>query len=59
MSLMERYREKVITAEQAAALVKSGMLIDYPSWMCSTVRFDESLGKRAGEPGLEHVTIRG
>ena len=59
MSLMERYREKVITAEQAAALVKSGMLIDYPSWMCSTVRFDEALGKRAGEPGLEHVTIRG
>jgi len=59
MSYLEKYKSKVITAEKAASLIKSNMIIEYSPWAPAPVKFDIALGKRAGEPGLEHVNIRG
>lgn len=59
MGLMEMYKSKVITAEKAAALIKSNMIVEYAPWVPAPVKFDIALGKRAGEPGLEHVNVRG
>jgi butyryl-CoA:acetate CoA-transferase len=59
MSFVDEYRRKVITAEEAAALIKSNMIVDYGPWTLFPTKFDRALGKRAGEPGLEHVNIRG
>jgi len=35
------------------------MIVEYAPWALAPVKFDKALGKRAGEPGLEHVSIRG
>lgn len=55
---MEEYRRKLITAEQAAQLVKSNAIIDYGMFATKPIDFDVALGKRAGD-GLENVAIRG
>lgn len=59
MNVMEEYRSKVVTAEKAASLIKSNMIVDYAAWSAFPIKFDKALGKRAGEAGLEHVNIRG
>ncbi len=57
MSYENEYQSKKISADQAAALVKSGYWIDL-GWANGTpIAFDEALAKRAGE--LSDVKLRG
>ncbi|CAK7050544.1 MAG: Butyryl-CoA:acetate CoA-transferase [Desulfovibrio sp.] len=51
------YPRKLITAERAASLVKSGMWIDYGMSLCMPVTIDEALAKRKNE--LHDVKARG
>ncbi|HZK43050.1 MAG TPA: acetyl-CoA hydrolase/transferase C-terminal domain-containing protein [Syntrophomonadaceae bacterium] len=57
-TFLREYKEKLITAEQAAKLVESNSLIDYGMFATKPVDFDIALAKRAGS-GLENVNIRG
>jgi len=59
MGYLEKYKSKVVTAEKAASLIQSNMIVEYAPWVPAPVKFDIALGKRAGEPGLEHVNVRG
>ena len=57
MDYLKQYNDKLITAQKAANLVKSGDWIDY-GWCTGTAyEFDKELAKRANE--LEDVKIRG
>ena len=56
---LEEYKRKLITAEEAARLVQSNDIIDYGMFATKPVDFDVALSKRAGEPDLQNVTIRG
>lgn len=49
---LEEYKRKLITPEQAAALVQTGDIIEYGQFATKPVDFDRALAKRAGEPGL-------
>lgn len=55
---MQEYKNKLITAEQAAKLVESNGIVDYGMFATKPVDFDMALGKRAGD-GLENVAVRG
>jgi len=55
---LDEYRSKLISAEEAARLVKSGMVIEYGQFATKPVDFDRALGARAGEENLTDVTIR-
>lgn len=55
-SVMGEYRRKLITAEAAAAMIKSNDVVDYYAFNASSRYMDSALAKRAGE--LENVTIR-
>ena len=55
---MEEYKRKLITAEQAAQLVKSGDIVDYGAFATKPVDFDVALGQRAGEENLKNVSMR-
>ncbi|HZK43051.1 MAG TPA: acetyl-CoA hydrolase/transferase C-terminal domain-containing protein [Syntrophomonadaceae bacterium] len=57
-TFLRQYKEKLITAEQAAQLVDSNVIIDYGMFATKPVDFDIALAKRAGS-GLENVAIRG
>ena len=50
------YRQKVISAEDAAAMVKSGDIVDYYAFNASSQYLDAALAKRVNE--LHDVTIR-
>lgn len=57
MDYLKQYNDKLITAENAAKLVKSGDWIDY-GWCTGTAfEFDKELAKRVNE--LKDVKIRG
>ncbi len=57
MTFQEEYASKLMSADQAAALVKSGDWVDY-GWGCSTpVVIDKALAKRTEE--LFDVNLRG
>ena len=47
---------KMISKERAAALVRSGMWVDYGTALCGPDLFDQALGARAAE--LNDVKIR-
>jgi len=51
-----QYQQKLITAEQAAKLVKSGDFVQYSEFAMFPDALDEALSKRIDE--LENVTIR-
>ena len=53
----EEYQKKLITADEAAKLVKSGDWVDYGWCVGTTVAIDKALAKRA--PELTDVKIRG
>lgn len=55
---IEQYKSKLITAEQAAKLVESGMVIEYGQFVTKPVDFDQALACRAGETGFSDVTVR-
>jgi acyl-CoA hydrolase len=54
--VMSEYRSKRISAEDAAAVVCSGDIVDYYAFTASSQYLDAALAKRAGE--LEDVMIR-
>lgn len=60
MSYIKEYAEKLITADEAAALVQPGMWLDY-GWTTGTVEaIDQALAKRMeAEPDLKDLNIRG
>ncbi|MGE5396715.1 MAG: acetyl-CoA hydrolase/transferase family protein [Chitinophagales bacterium] len=55
---MDLYKEKLVTAEEAARAVKSDSIIEYGQFATKPVDFDVALAARAGEEGLVNVTIR-
>lgn len=54
--VMSEYRSKRVSAEDAAAMVRSGDIVDYYAFTASCRYLDPALAKRAGE--LEDVMIR-
>ncbi|SHH07173.1 butyryl-CoA:acetate CoA-transferase [Thermosyntropha lipolytica DSM 11003] len=54
---LEEYKRKLITAEEAARLVKSNSIIEYGMFATKPVDFDIALSKRAGTD-LQNVAIR-
>ncbi|WP_054692648.1 acetyl-CoA hydrolase/transferase family protein [Syntrophomonas palmitatica] len=57
MSYMEEYKSKLVSADKAAQMVKSGDTIEYGMFATKPIDFDIALGKRVGE--LQKVSIRG
>ena len=58
MKYIQEYKNKLITASEAAGFVKSGDLVEYGQAGIKPVDFDKALAARKGEPGLAHVTVR-
>ncbi|CAC9926516.1 putative butyryl-CoA:acetate CoA-transferase [Aedoeadaptatus coxii] len=56
MDLEKEYRQKVITAEEGAALVKEGDVLELGFAAIFPVHFDEALAARKGD--FRHVVIR-
>lgn len=56
MSIMEEYKKKLITAEQAAKLVKSGDWVQYGEFVQQPLEIDQALAARKDE--LKDVKIR-
>ena len=56
MSLLNMYKQKLTTAENAAAFINSGNWVDYGNFLCSPVMLDSVLAKRVEE--LRDVKIR-
>ena len=54
--VMSEYRSKIISAADAAAMVRSNDTVDYYAFTASSRYLDAALAHRAGE--LENVTIR-
>ncbi|MCP4115492.1 MAG: 4-hydroxybutyrate CoA-transferase [Desulfobacteraceae bacterium] len=54
--IMNQYRQKRVTAEKAARVVKSGDWVDYGAFCTAPRTLDAALAHRAGE--LEQVNIR-
>ncbi|MCR5743252.1 MAG: butyryl-CoA:acetate CoA-transferase [Lachnospiraceae bacterium] len=57
MDYYGEYRSKLRTPEEAAALIKSGMWVDYSTATAKPVLFDRALAKRRDE--LHDVKVRG
>ena len=57
MNIHEAYKQKLVSAEQAAALVQSGDWIDYGWCVGTPVAIDKALALRM--PELSDVKIRG
>jgi acyl-CoA hydrolase len=53
---LEEYKKKLITAEQAANLIKSNDIIEFGMFATKPVDFDIALSKRVGQ--VENVAIR-
>mgnify|MGYP002512348383 CR=1 FL=1 len=49
MNYQEEYRKKLVTPEQAAAVVKSGDWVDYSCNVCFPTLLDAALAKRKDE----------
>ena len=49
MSLMDQYKKKLVTAEQAARVVKSGDWVEYGSFLGMVRACDKALAARKGE----------
>ncbi len=56
-NLEKEYQSKLVTAEKAASIVKSGDFVDYGWCACTTVAFDKELAKRM--PELTDIKVRG
>ncbi len=54
--VMSEYRSKLVSAAEAAALVRSNDIVDYYAFTASSRYLDAALAQRVGE--LENVTIR-
>ena len=56
MSLMDQYKKKLVSAEQAARVVKSGDWVEYGSFLGMVRACDKALAARKGE--LKDVKVR-
>ncbi len=56
-SVMEQYRNKLVTADEAVKVVKSGDWVDYGDYVATTVELDAALARRKDE--LKSVKVRG
>jgi acyl-CoA hydrolase len=56
MTYLKEYKQKLVTAEAAAAVVESGHWVDYGHMQASPIFLDKALGKRVGE--VSGVNIR-
>ncbi|HZJ85408.1 MAG TPA: acetyl-CoA hydrolase/transferase C-terminal domain-containing protein [Syntrophomonadaceae bacterium] len=56
-TLMEEYKSKLITAEKAAQLVKSGSKVAYGTFLAKPIDFDAALADRAIAEGLTDIAI--
>lgn len=56
-NLHAMYQEKLVSAEKAASLVKSGDWVEYAQWLATTPFIDAALAKRVDE--LTDVKVRG
>lgn len=57
MDYRQKYKEKLITAAEAAGKIKSGDWVDYGWSVTNSVAVDQELAKRVGD--LQDVNIRG
>ena len=57
MTVQAQYREKLVSAEKAVSVVKSGDWVDYNFCLAQPVVLDEALSKRKGE--LKSIKVRG
>lgn len=57
MTVHTQYREKLVDAEKAVSIVKSGDWVDYNFCLAQPVVLDEALAKRKNE--LKNIKIRG
>ena len=53
----EEYRQKLISPERAAQVVKTGDLVGYGEEAIFPAAFDKALAKRATDPNLKDVII--
>lgn len=56
MALMDEYKQKLVSADQAVKCVKSGDWIEYGFCVCGPVDLDHALAKRKDE--LKNINIR-
>lgn len=56
MRFLEEYNQKLVTADEAAKVVKSGDWVDYSQFVVQTQEIDKALARRKDE--LEDVKIR-
>src|SRR5512143_1434278 len=56
MSLTDQYKKKLVSAEQAARVVKSGDFVEYGSFLGMVRACDKALAARKGE--LKDVLVR-
>ncbi len=56
MNYQEEYKQKLVTAEEAVSVVKSGDLVHYGEFVMNSRYLDEALSKRI--PELEDIIIR-
>ena len=60
MGYQELYKQKLVTAEEAVKVVKSGQWIDYGFCANHPVALDKALAARMeAEPDLTHLNFRG
>lgn len=57
MRYLNEYKNKLITAEQAAMLVKSGDIVHYGQAGIKPIEFDKALAARTGDPNLKDVCV--
>ncbi|MGE5372653.1 MAG: acetyl-CoA hydrolase/transferase C-terminal domain-containing protein [Solirubrobacterales bacterium] len=57
-SYLDEYKRKLVSADEAAKLVKSNAIVEYGQFATKPVDFDRALGARAGQPDLKNVTVR-
>jgi acyl-CoA hydrolase len=56
-SYQQEYMNKLVTADEAVKLVKSGDWVDYGDFVTSSIECDKALAKRKNE--LRGVKVRG
>ena len=59
MNYQQEYKEKLVTAEEAATAVKSGQWVDYGWCVTTPYEVDKAVAKRIADLNLTDVKFRG
>jgi butyryl-CoA:acetate CoA-transferase len=59
MNYQQEYKEKLVTAEEAATAVKSGQWVDYGWFVTTPYEVDKAVAKRIADLNLTDVKFRG